>query len=76
MADENTTTHEDRVRARAYQLWEEAGRPDGRSAEFWHRARAEVDEEMKSEGTQPQTAGETLGTQTPGLAGRAARSSS
>ena len=26
------------VRERAYMLWEEAGRPKGRAAEFWHRA--------------------------------------
>ncbi len=31
-----------RVRERAYQLWEQAGRPDGRHDEFWHQARGEV----------------------------------
>jgi hypothetical protein len=34
---------EDRVRKRAYELWDEAGRPEGRSDEFWwHAARAEL----------------------------------
>jgi hypothetical protein len=33
---------EHRVRVRAYHLWETEGRPDGREAEFWHRA-AELD---------------------------------
>jgi hypothetical protein len=33
---------EDEVRKRAYELWEEAGRPEGRSDEFWHAARAEL----------------------------------
>jgi hypothetical protein len=37
--------HEDRIRRRAYHLWEEAGRPEGRSDEFWHAARAEIAEE-------------------------------
>ena len=30
------------VRARAYDLWEAAGRPDGRGDEFWHEACAEI----------------------------------
>jgi hypothetical protein len=30
---------EQRIRERAYQMWEEAGRPEGRSEEFWERAR-------------------------------------
>lgn len=29
---------EHRVRVRAYHLWEAEGRPEGREAEFWHRA--------------------------------------
>lgn len=29
---------EDAVRVRAYHLWEEAGRPEGRDGEFWARA--------------------------------------
>jgi Protein of unknown function (DUF2934) len=31
------------IRRRAYHLWQEAGSPDGRSDEFWHAARAEVE---------------------------------
>jgi hypothetical protein len=30
---------EQQVRERAYFLWEKEGRPDGREAEFWERAR-------------------------------------
>jgi hypothetical protein len=30
---------ERRIRARAYQLWEEEGRPPGRDLEFWEKAR-------------------------------------
>jgi hypothetical protein len=33
---------EDAVRRRAYELWEEAGMPEGRSDEFWHAAAAEL----------------------------------
>ena len=32
------------LRERAYHLWREAGSPEGRSDEFWHRARALEDE--------------------------------
>jgi hypothetical protein len=32
------------VRERAYLLWERAGRPDGRSLEFWLAAIHELDE--------------------------------
>ena len=34
---------EEAIRRRAYELWEHAGRPEGRSEEFWHAARAELD---------------------------------
>ena len=43
MSDPN----DDRVRARAHQLWEQAGRPTGRDQEFW--LQAELD--LKKEGT-------------------------
>ena len=48
--------HEERVRERAYQIWERAGRPEGKSHEHWLQAEAEVraeeqalDEELKRE---------------------------
>jgi hypothetical protein len=31
-------TLEDRIRERAYHLWEANGRPPGRDQEFWHQA--------------------------------------
>jgi hypothetical protein len=43
-------TPEERVRQRAYELWEQAGRPPGRSAEFWEQARAEVEAELPRDG--------------------------
>jgi hypothetical protein len=30
---------EQRIRERAFYLWQEAGRPEGGEEEFWHRAR-------------------------------------
>lgn len=33
-----TETLEERIRQRAYQLWEASGRPPGRDQEYWHRA--------------------------------------
>ena len=35
--------HEDTIRRRAFALWERAGCPEGRSEEFWHAARREID---------------------------------
>jgi hypothetical protein len=34
-----TPEREARIRERAYHLWEEDGRPEGRDAEFWERAK-------------------------------------
>ena len=45
----NTEDREQRIRERAYHLWQEAGSPDGRMDEFWHRAR-EIEERGGAEG--------------------------
>jgi hypothetical protein len=34
--------NEDKIRARAYQLWEEEGRPEGRAEQHWFTARESV----------------------------------
>jgi hypothetical protein len=36
------TELQDRIHARAYQLWEEEGRPDGREMDHWDKARTLV----------------------------------
>ena len=36
---------EDRVRERAYALWEQDGRLNGRSDDYWRQARSEVEAE-------------------------------
>ena len=39
----------ERIRRLAYQLWEQAGRPDGRNAEFWDRAAVLVGDQILNE---------------------------
>jgi len=36
---EDDPERESRIRARAYRIWDEEGRPHGRDVEFWERAR-------------------------------------
>jgi hypothetical protein len=43
----NTNDIEDRVRQRAFELWEQRGRPEGYEAEFWYQA----ERELKGEGS-------------------------
>jgi hypothetical protein len=33
---------DEEIRTRAHQLWEQAGKPDGRENEFWHQAEREL----------------------------------
>jgi hypothetical protein len=46
MADEL----EDRVRERAYRLWEQEGRPQGRHEDHWHQASQQVGDELFQQG--------------------------
>ncbi|MCV0397219.1 MAG: DUF2934 domain-containing protein [Rhizobiaceae bacterium] len=41
---------EGKVRDRAYQLWEEAGRPDGDQEKHWHEARRQIEDEENRDG--------------------------
>jgi hypothetical protein len=36
---------EEQIRARAHELWEQAGKPKGREEEFWLRAERDLSEE-------------------------------
>jgi len=45
------TPHEQRVRERAKQIWERAGKPEGRDVEFWHEAERQIAQE--EEDTRP-----------------------
>jgi hypothetical protein len=37
---------EERIRPRAYELWQQDGVPEGCANEYWHMARALVEKEM------------------------------
>jgi len=41
------------IRKLAYELWEHAGRPDGRSDEFWFAAKFESERREETGETQP-----------------------
>lgn len=52
--DRSDADREARIRERAYHLWEADGRPEGRDAEFWERARELVGmEESQGAGQLP-----------------------
>ena len=56
---------EDKVRRRAYEIWEREGRPEGRHDEHWSQARREMEKYGAPEGAQ-------LGRGEAGAAGRPA----
>jgi hypothetical protein len=47
---EGQPTKEQAIRERAYALWEEEGRPDGKDLDHWHRAEAEIRSTEREEG--------------------------
>jgi hypothetical protein len=60
--DPESNQREQKVRERAYKIWESEGRPGGQHQEHWHRARRELDE---AEDTAPSNADETPETLAP-----------
>lgn len=46
---------EERIRDRAYALWIEAGSPERRDEEFWHRAEREIAEEDGADSSRQQS---------------------
>jgi hypothetical protein len=38
---------EEQIRTRAHELWEQAGKPEGREDEFWHEAEKEIKREAE-----------------------------
>jgi len=44
---------EEMTRKRAYELWEQAGCPDGRSYEFWFAARVEIEAAQSPDRQEP-----------------------
>lgn len=53
MASEATSDHrasaddEQRIREKAYELWQTDGAPEGKADEYWHRAREQIAAETK-----------------------------
>ena len=45
---DNLEQYEERIRQRAYSLWEMEGRPEARADEYWHRARELIEDETRS----------------------------
>jgi hypothetical protein len=45
---ESPEAREQRIRQRAYELWEGAGRPEGREDEYWKRAEELIADEVQS----------------------------
>ncbi len=45
---DNLTDQETKVRERAYQLWEQEGRPDGRAQEHWKMAHNALADDVTS----------------------------
>lgn len=43
--NEEREEREERIRQRAYRLWEQEGSPEGQADEYWTRAEAQIDAE-------------------------------
>jgi Protein of unknown function (DUF2934) len=39
-------TNREKIRERAYQLWEQTGKPEGQEERFWHEAERQLKEEQ------------------------------
>ncbi len=50
---EEREEREDRIRERAYRLWQDDGSPEGRADEYWGRAEAQVNAEGGFEPPEP-----------------------
>src|SRR5450631_4094803 len=48
LREHNMNADEQMIRDQVYELWDHAGRPDGRSDEFWFAARAEFEGEEET----------------------------
>jgi hypothetical protein len=48
LGEQNMNMNKQMIREQAYELWDHAGRPDGRSDEFWFAARAEFEREEET----------------------------
>ncbi|MBN9547412.1 MAG: DUF2934 domain-containing protein [Alphaproteobacteria bacterium] len=51
-----TDDRHERIRQRAHEIWEQAGRPEGAHMEHWDRATAEIDAAAKPKANGPKKA--------------------
>lgn len=52
---------EERIRRRAYQLWEDDGAPEGKADEYWSRAERQIAAEYDAEGETAHVASDQTG---------------
>ena len=71
-----TESTEEKIRARAYELWEKDGSPAGQADRYWEEARASLEAELLAAATSPRVAaGSSTPTNVPDE-GKAARKES
>jgi len=58
-SEKHSIPSEDEIRTRSYLLWEREGRQDGKSAEYWQRAKAELETELEASWHAASMEGET-----------------
>ena len=57
--DQKPTPSEEEIRTRSYLIWEREGCQDGRSAEYWQRAKTELEAELEANWRAASIEGET-----------------
>ena len=57
--DPKPTPSEEEIRTRSYLLWEREGRQDGKSQEYWQRAKIELEAELEANWHAASMEGET-----------------
>ncbi|KAA0998665.1 DUF2934 domain-containing protein [Paraburkholderia panacisoli] len=54
----DNVSREEKIRVRAYELWQKDGSPEERAGEYWEQAQAQIDEEeyaANESGTEPKS---------------------
>lgn len=51
------TDADDKIRDRAYQLWDEAGQPEGREQDFWYQAERELSTDDQADSSEEVSTG-------------------
>jgi hypothetical protein len=49
MSEQVMSGKEDKIRERAYELWQQSGKPDGSEMDFWLQAEQELSKEKPAE---------------------------